>query len=261
MIKKALTSLRTSLSTVVLRKGWHDVEKEKWKWHTNVNSFSFTCLPVVSNVICEGVIWIWGTEESLDAQQNCSNLESRAPLVFQDVKADSKKEKGKEWKIIPIPPQLVNVWMVNLCEKSYFWCNLGLRSEEKFFRKENYEPSGILPWGRAPNWKHLPRKEIAKDQLWPHWNIYSCLHVEWHRFPELKWENISSWKKLICKRGSDCNLAVSLVIRVVVAIGSDWVNPNSNFSQPNKQVWRFPLFNPGRWDGKNTTSRNNSGSG
>jgi hypothetical protein len=62
-------------------------------------------------------IWIWCTEESLYTQQDSSNLKSGTPLVFQDVQANSS--------------ELVDVRVVNLCEKSHFW-----RSHWVFFGEE-----------------------------------------------------------------------------------------------------------------------------
>ena len=78
-------------------------------------------LPKLCHIIGKGVIWIGSREkglqseklvegkfalvENLDGEENCADLESRAPLVFEDVQADAT--------------QLVNVWVVDPGDEPY----------------------------------------------------------------------------------------------------------------------------------------------
>lgn len=65
--------------------------------------------PVVSDLFVQWIIKIWSRHQSLDGKQDSSNLESRRPLVLEDIETDSSK--------------FVNVWMVNLCSEKHLWWN------------------------------------------------------------------------------------------------------------------------------------------
>lgn len=38
-------------------------------------------LPALSDIICKRVIWVWSSEQGLDREQNCTDLERRGPVV------------------------------------------------------------------------------------------------------------------------------------------------------------------------------------
>lgn len=46
-------------------------------------------LPEVRDLLVQGVVEVGGREEGLDGEEDGSNLEGGAPLVLQNVKADS----------------------------------------------------------------------------------------------------------------------------------------------------------------------------
>ena len=59
--------------------------------------------PLPRHVLIQRVVWVWRGKQSLNRQKDRSDLKGWGPLVFEDVQAD--------------PPQLVNVWVVDLGEK------------------------------------------------------------------------------------------------------------------------------------------------
>jgi len=71
------------------------------KVRTCSNGSILIFLPVISNIISKGIIRVRLRKKGLNTNQYCSNLQSRAPFIFQDVKANSS--------------QSVNVRMINPC--------------------------------------------------------------------------------------------------------------------------------------------------
>jgi len=64
-------------------------------------------LPSSCNIGSQWVVWVRGTEECLDRKENGSDLEGWRPVAFKNVQTDA--------------PKLVNIWVVNLGEKSNLW--------------------------------------------------------------------------------------------------------------------------------------------
>ena len=49
----------------------------------------FTDLPLLGHGLVERIFWVGSTEQSLDTEQDCADLESRRPVVLQNVQADA----------------------------------------------------------------------------------------------------------------------------------------------------------------------------
>jgi hypothetical protein len=49
----------------------------------------FTNLPLLGHSLIKRIFWVGCAEESLDTEQNCADLESRRPVVLQNVQADA----------------------------------------------------------------------------------------------------------------------------------------------------------------------------
>lgn len=64
-------------------------------------------LPVVSDLLIQGVVQVWERHQGLDREENRPDLESGRPLVLQDVQADSA--------------ELVDVWVVDLGSEENLW--------------------------------------------------------------------------------------------------------------------------------------------
>ena len=79
------------------------------------------CFPHFSNVVRERVVRVGRREQRLDRQQHRPDLQRRAPLVLEDVKADAA--------------QFVNVGVVDLGEEAHLgWRHrIVLRQEELQF--------------------------------------------------------------------------------------------------------------------------------
>jgi len=78
-----------------------DLAKER----TSIDGSLFVGLPVLSNVVGEGIVGIGSTEQRLNAEQNRADLKRGAPLVLQDVEAD--------------PAESVDVGMVDPRQESH----------------------------------------------------------------------------------------------------------------------------------------------
>ncbi len=97
---------------------------------TSVNGRLFICLPVLGNVIGKGIIRVGCAQEGLDAEQHRPNLQGRAPLVLQNVQANSAKS--------------IYVWMVYLREEA------NLRSAENNKKKKvNYYYDNLQSYQRG----------------------------------------------------------------------------------------------------------------
>jgi hypothetical protein len=86
-------------------------------------------LPVVSDLLVQGVVQVWQRHQGLDGEQHGSNLQSWRPLVLQDVQADSA--------------ELVDVGVVDLrSEEHLWWDHWVLLWQEELAVKET-----ALVWG------------------------------------------------------------------------------------------------------------------
>ena len=56
------------------------------------NSSGLILLPSLGNIWGEGVVWIRGTEESLDGEKNSSYLQCGRPVTWQNVSITHMKE-------------------------------------------------------------------------------------------------------------------------------------------------------------------------
>jgi hypothetical protein len=66
-------------------------------------------LPEISNFLIKWIIEIWERHQSLDGEENRSDLECWGPLVLQDIEADSS--------------ELVDIWVVDLGSEQNLWWN------------------------------------------------------------------------------------------------------------------------------------------
>ena len=53
------------------------------------NHVKLTNLPLLGHSLVERIFWVGGTEQGLDTEQDCADLESRRPVILQDVQADA----------------------------------------------------------------------------------------------------------------------------------------------------------------------------
>jgi len=67
---------------------------------------AFVRFPMLCYLIRKRVIGIRGTHQGLNAQKNCSDLQSRTPLIFEDIQTNSA--------------QFVNIWVVDFSQKPHF---------------------------------------------------------------------------------------------------------------------------------------------
>lgn len=65
--------------------------------------------PVISNFLIKWIIQVWKRHQSLDGEENGSNLESWRPLVLQNIKANST--------------QLIDIWVIDLGSEEDLWWN------------------------------------------------------------------------------------------------------------------------------------------
>jgi hypothetical protein len=55
---------------------------------TSIDGALLVGLPVLGNIVGEGIVGVGGAEQGLNAQQNRANLKRGAPLVLENVEAD-----------------------------------------------------------------------------------------------------------------------------------------------------------------------------
>nr|GMC91244.1 hypothetical protein BBBOND_0401070 [Ipomoea batatas]GME06379.1 hypothetical protein BBBOND_0401070 [Ipomoea batatas] len=75
------------------------------------------------NVFRKWIIWIWSTQKCLNAQKYSTNLKSRTPLVFENIKTD--------------PSKLINVRVVDFGEEPNLENSHWVLFRQKQFQLEN----------------------------------------------------------------------------------------------------------------------------
>ena len=93
------------------------------------NSTFLVFLPEISNFLIKWIIEIWERHQSLDGEENGSDLECWRPLVLQDIEADSS--------------ELVDIWVVNLGSEQNLWWNHWVL----FWQEELAVEDTSLVWG------------------------------------------------------------------------------------------------------------------
>jgi len=84
-----------------------------------VKSSPLISLPVLCDLVSQGVIGVRRAKQGLNAEQYCSDLQGRAPFVLEDVKANAAKP--------------VDVGMVDLCQEADFGrCHGVIVGKEEF---------------------------------------------------------------------------------------------------------------------------------
>ena len=104
------------------------IKKKKTKKHTNIKKFSFfthlrislytpskktyfqcslfISLPPLSRFVIQRIVRIWRGQQRLNRQQNLRNLQSRTPVLLQNIQTNS--------------PKIINIRMINLSYKQRF---------------------------------------------------------------------------------------------------------------------------------------------
>lgn len=129
----------------------------------------FILFPSLSNIVCQRIVRVGGAKESLDTQQDRSDLESWRPVSFKNIKAD--------------PPELVNIGMVDLGQETDFG-----RCHRVIFREKKLEtedpsliwalrgsvdsdieiPEVVFVWNSVDSWNGFSYKTfgLLDDAFW-----------------------------------------------------------------------------------------------
>ena len=85
----------------------------------SLDSSFLILFPEISDFLIKWIVQVWKRHQSLDGEEHGSNLESRRPFVFQNIKANST--------------QLIDIWVIDLgSEKDLWWHHRILIWQEEF---------------------------------------------------------------------------------------------------------------------------------